>query len=189
MTLKKNLFFALLLLLSFSSCDLKEREENLKAKEAALALREQQLSLREQDIAMREEQLRKLQEKDSLQHVQDSVGVYNELLVGNWNVKMQCTETNCTGSAIGDVKSEQWTIAYENNQVVATAFTKKTLSRVYNGFYTGSQLKISFTDTASAIEMLVELTPEEKDAKKMKGTRAIIKPNCKIVYSIEANKS
>lgn len=175
---------------SLVSCDFKEREQAIATKEQELILREQQLSLREQDLTSREEKLQHAMHlMDSTQNVKDSIGVYNESLVGSWNVKMLCTETNCVGSAIGDVKVEKWLIGYENNQIVAKVFAKKSLVRIYNGYYTGSTLKLSQIDTSSATEMQIELSQDEKDLKKLKGTRSINKPNCKIVYSVDADKS
>lgn len=175
---------------SISSCNIKEREQAIATKEQELTLREQQLSLREQDLTSREEKLQQAMHlMDSAQNVKDSIGVYNESLVGSWNVKMLCTETNCVGSALGDVKVEKWLIGYENNQIIAKVFAKKSLVRIYNGYYTGSTLKLSQLDSSSATDMQIELSQDDKDLKKMKGTRTINKPNCKIVYSVDADKS
>jgi len=43
---------------------------------------------------------------------------------------MRCTETNCSGSAVGDTKNEQWEIGYQNGGIVAQAFSGNKLVRV-----------------------------------------------------------
>lgn len=186
--MKKILILFPLLLLLFS-CDIEERENKLKVKEQELAKREQELTIREQTLASKEEELNlKQQIIDSTKRTWDSVGIYNETLIGEWTVLMNCTETNCEGSAIGDTKTEQWTIAYENNQVIAKAFSKKKLVRIYKGIYNNNVLTLSEDNINTESNILVELVPDEKDHNKMKGTRTIIQPTCKIIYSLDVNR-
>ena len=60
----------------------------------------------------------------------DSFLVRHPQLPGKWNVIMRCIETG-SGSAVGDVKNEQWEIGYEGNDIVAKAFTGDKLVRTY----------------------------------------------------------
>lgn len=185
----KNVVIIFSLLTILSSCGLREREEKLEAKEAELLKREQEMTLREQQLLLLRDSLNlKLQLVDSTKRTWDSVGIYNEALIGEWNVKMSCTETSCEGSAIGDTKIEHWTIEYENNKVVANAFSKKKLLRIYDGIYSNNVLKLTERQNASGTEISVDLTPDAKDVNKMKGTRRIVQPTCRILYSLEVDR-
>src|SRR6476469_8948827 len=98
-----------LVVLSAASCDFKARQQAVAEKETQLTAWEQQLNLREKTLALKEEELQQRQHAlDSLQHKSkadstqsDSTAVYNAAIMGLWNVKMECTETTCAGSAVG----------------------------------------------------------------------------------------
>lgn len=173
-----------------TSCNFQEKENQLKAKEMELNKREQELAIREAALISKEEKL-KLQEQliDSAQKTWDSVGIYNEVLIGDWAVTMNCTETSCEGSAIGDTKTEQWSIFYENNQVTVKSFFKKKLLRIYKGIYYNNTLKLTEENNTTDAQITIELAFDAKDTKKMKGTRTIIQPTCKIVYSLDVSKA
>lgn len=186
------------LFLLCSGCDLKKREEALKKKEATIVEREQQLSLREKSVAIKEEELLQLQKRlDSAQTNKgitpgkDSALVYNQQLVGNWNVKMTCTETTCAGSAVGDTKSETWAIGYENNHLIAKAMANDKLARVYTGNYDGTNLMLTeavvIGPTEPVTKLSIRLTPTGDNT--MEGQREIIRENdCRIVYSLQLSK-
>ncbi len=189
----KRILFILFIVLLFSGCDLRKREQELQKKENVLSQKEQELVLRERTLQLKEEALlKRTQRLDSVQNtsLQDS-GSYNPDVVGSWDVTMNCTETNCTGSAVGDTKTENWTIFYQNKNVIAQATANKKLVRIYSGIYINDELRLKaqITDAAEqqnvAMIVLLRLT----DNNHMEGRREINRAeNCRIVYAINMVK-
>ncbi|MBS1739683.1 MAG: hypothetical protein JST88_03975 [Bacteroidetes bacterium] len=181
--------FASTILVSLYGCQFDDHTNTLKIKEAELNKREQQIILRERDVLAREEKLKTWErEVDSTQLINHAINMDTELLVGVWSVKMLCIETSCLGSAIGDVKSERWTISYQNGEVLAEAYAQKKLIRVYKGAFLNGVLKLSDYREDSGTQIDVELTMDGKISSKMKGTRIIQQPSCKIVYNLEMER-
>jgi len=175
---------------AISSCGIKEREERITQRETDLFQREQTVKLKEEELLKREENLKLAQlQLDSNKRSWDSVGVYNETLPGEWNVIMNCMETSCEGSAIGDSKTEQWQIGYENNQVVAKAYSRKKLVRVYRGIFNNNMLSLKEQENTTETQISVTLSPDEKDVNKMKGSRVISQPTCRIVYTLDVTRA
>ncbi|MCH5596694.1 hypothetical protein [Niabella ginsengisoli] len=159
---------------------MKEKEGALNNKQKELLLWEQQLTQREVFLEERERRL------DSTKREIDSVVVHGPSVVGKWQVQMQCVETSCEGSAIGDVKNEQWEFSTENNAIVVKAYAGKNLSRIYNGSYTRSGLQLIDQNSHSSTTM--EVTLRILNEGKMDGIREIKLPNCKTTYSITAGR-
>ncbi|HTN45050.1 MAG TPA: hypothetical protein VL098_01795 [Flavipsychrobacter sp.] len=179
----------LIFLFLLHSCVSPEKERKLNEKELFLSQKEQQLAAKEQELQLRENELvRRESLPDSNQNGSDTLSTYDAAIVGDWNVKMTCIETNCESSAIGDTKTEQWTLAYDNNQVTAHAYAKKILVRDYRGTYLNNVLHLAERENTTGTEIVVNVSMDEKNKNKMKGTRTISKPNCKIVYSLELEK-
>lgn len=160
---------------------LKEKEATLNQKQQQLLLWEQQLSAKEKALDAREHQL------DSTKKEIDSVTIHGPSIAGRWQIKMQCVETSCDGSAIGDVKTEQWTFSTDGNDVVAKAYVGKNLIRIYTGFYTQSGLQLTDKSSLSA-NTTMEVTLRILNEKTMDGLREIMLPNCKTTYSISADR-
>ena len=177
----------------FSGCSLRQRENELDKKLNDLHQREQQLSLKEQSLDFREQQLNdreKLLDSTKRKNSNDSLYIQHQQLPGTWSVRMQCTETDCPGSAVGDTKNEQWEFKFQDNNVVASAISNNQLVRVYTGTYNGDLLKLTVqddtTDTNSA-RMVVRLQ-DVKD-KEMEGEREIIQASgCRILYALQLKK-
>jgi hypothetical protein len=175
-----------------SGCDLKAREEALQKKEAELAQKEQELTVKEKSLQVREEELMQMkQQLDSVKTKKDTEVVYNQQLVGQWNVKMTCTETTCPGSAVGDTKTETWDINYENNLIVAKAMANNKLVRVYTGSYDSTNLMLSedVGNTPSEPSAKLTIRLNLTDANTMEGQREIVRENdCRIVYGLQLSK-
>lgn len=184
-------FVFILMVIFISSCGLREREKAVQRKEAALTSKEQELLLREEALRQKEEALaQKEQRSDSIPP--DSAFTYNSEITGLWNVRMVCIETTCPGSAIGDIKSETWDLAYENNQVIAKAMTDNTVVRTYTGTYSNNLLElrenVELSSNSPATEIIVRLTLLNNHA--LEGQRQIIRGgDCRIVYSLQLEKS
>ena len=186
-----NYFTVIALLILFTACGkssntkkLELREMQLENKEQELRMLEQQLALREQALTLRERSF------DSLNNAVDTIGIYNPLIVGSWKVTMECIETTCEGSAIGDTKTEQWNISYQNNRVVSRVVVDGKIARTYTGFYRENTLELSALQTPDPqTHMNVVLTVNPSVAKVMEGQRIIIQSGkCKIVYRLKAEK-
>ncbi len=180
-------FFALFI---FSSCDITERERQIEERTRQLNLKEAELQVREQALATKEQEL--LDQKKQLDSTaQDTTFVYHPEVVGTWSVKMECTETSCSGSAIGDTKLEQWYISYHDKLVIAKVMMGKKVSRVYTGDFNDNILELtsqSFeNDPNNTTIMLIRL--QKTGDGLMEGQRQIIRPeNCRIVYSLKMSK-
>jgi hypothetical protein len=101
---------------------------------------------------------------------------------------MNCIETDCPGSAIGDTKTEQWDMSYEGSDVIAKAFANNKLVRVYKGHLKGNSLSLAVEQQVpSDASMTVALTLANEDI--LEGHREIRQSSgCRIIYSLEATK-
>lgn len=185
-------FFIVTILMAFfiSGCESRKREEELQKKEAALNQKEQELLLKETTLQLKEaEILKREQLLDTVK--KDSTHLVNPALVGMWSVKMTCTETSCTGSAVGDTRTEEWQLSYQGNNIIAQAMTGDNLVRVYTGFFTGNTIELveerENSATQPTTKMIVRLTMVNE--KTLEGQREIVRDNnCKIIYSMQMDK-
>lgn len=179
-------------ILLFSSCGQQEREQKLAAQAKQLREQKQELILKANQLALKEKQLNdKEKHLDSALTIQDSVAVLFPKLAGNWNVNMVCSQATCAGSAIGDTKNEQWVFSLQGSSIIAQAYAKKVLSRVYVGKYVGGLLQLTAqtadSATESAVQINVFLRPVG-DSTNMNGKRNITRPDCQIVYNMNMKK-
>jgi hypothetical protein len=173
-----------------SSCGLREREKQLQQKTQEINQKEQQLLLKEKELQTRLEEIEKRENKlDSSGSLvlRDTVAINPDFL-GEWDVRMQCTETTCSGSAVGDTKLETWLIEQKDNDIVARAMANNTLARVYTGSFNGNMLQLTSiqqdTDQKVLSKMTVRLQ-KTKD-KQLEGRREIQREDgCKILYALE----
>jgi hypothetical protein len=174
-----------------SGCGLRQREMELNKKMQELNVKEQELALKEQSLSIKEEQLNEKEKSlDSTKNVvNDSLFLEHQKLPGTWMVEMLCTETSCPGSAVGDVKNEQWDFKFQNNMVIASAMSNNQLVRVYTGDFLGNTLKLGVQqDSTDASAKIVVRLQKTKD-KEMTGDREITQANgCRILYSLRLKK-
>jgi Tfp pilus assembly protein PilX len=180
----------LLLLLGTTGCETRKREEELQQKETALNQKEQELALKEKTLQAREDELnQRAQKLDSTSHA-DTASQVLPALVGTWSAKMTCTETTCTGSAVGDTKTEQWTFSYQGNTILVKANAGEKLVRSYTGIYNGSAVELAeertTTNSEPAAKMVVRL--RLLDDANMEGQREIVRDDCRVVYSVQLQK-
>jgi len=167
------------------SCGFKEKEEQLKKQAQRLAEKEQGLMQWEQRLTLLEKELQEKKNKQIADSTSTTDSLQAQAFTGKWVVKMRCTETNCGGSAIGDSKTETWEIAYSNKAIVVNAFAGNDLSRIYNGSF--SQNRLEVTNGQPGTESVIRVMLELKD-NKMEGTREVEQTNCKIRYSLNAER-
>jgi hypothetical protein len=188
-------YIILVYLFSFfaAGCGLRERELELERRTNELNQKEQELLLKIKSFRLQEEELQKKQKQldSSSKLLADSFLLQHPKMLGKWNVTMHCTETTCTGSAIGDIKNEQWEISYQNKKVIAQAFSDNMLVRSYTGNYNGGAIELSTgpdnPDLSLATNMVVRI--QEIKENEMRGKREIIRPgNCRIIYDLLLKK-
>jgi hypothetical protein len=180
-------------LLLLAGCQNQEREQRLQKKEAELAHREQELLLREKALALREQADQKAQQAvDSVRGLPlaDTALVRN--LAGTWATRMNCIETDCAGSAIGDSKNEQWEFSNEQGQVLVRASVNNKVVRVYTGQLQGSELQLTAqhqegeTLPDAIITAQLQLSADQR----LEGRREINRPdNCRIVYALTLTRA
>lgn len=183
------------ILLVTPGCSLREREQQLDNRTNELNQKEQELLLKEKSLELRETELTKKEE-----FLDSTLGVFNMFdslqpmdsnFIGNWAVRMRCTETNCPGSAIGDEKTEIWQISFQGHSVIAKAMDNKQLVRSYTGYFRENrvQLVAQHYDSAAQPPSNIVVTLQPPKDKQTTGRREIIRPDvCKIVYDLELKK-
>lgn len=175
----------------FSGCDLRRREVEVNKKLEEINRREQQLSIKEQMLSMKEQELSEKQKiLDSTTNiVNDSIIREHVKIQGLWRVDMQCTETNCVGSAVGDIKTEQWNIKVENDQVLINARSNRSVAKTYFGSYVGNVIKLSAEQDTTEVNAKIDVTLQKISDKEMGGERQVIQATgCRIVYSLRLKK-
>lgn len=192
MPLKLLSFLTSIILLS--GCDFKERELRLNKKEEELTSKEQQLLLQEKQLQLREVAIAQKEKMvDSTLQVnlpKDSSAWVDSSLLGSWQVRMECTETNCVGSAVGDKKTEQWEFSLQGLTLLATARANNKVVRIYTGHFLQDAVELTVQPTGNALQnssMKVRL--QKSSATDWEGTREIIQEDhCKIVYALGLKK-
>ncbi|HZG25234.1 MAG TPA: hypothetical protein VEZ17_11670 [Chitinophagaceae bacterium] len=199
----KLLYFMFILSLFFSpACDTGKQESSLRLRVAELNQKEQELLAREQLVVQKEQELTrrehlldstsiKLRDSTSYKTTTDSLMKLHPHIPGLYNVTMRCTQTNCTGSAVGDTKNEQWNIAYEQDIVVIHAMTDKKLVRIYKGSHLGGGIELEAladTLTTSPAGKIIVRLQETKD-NRLDGVREITRQDdCRVIYDLELKK-
>lgn len=192
--MRSTIIFLLLVSFSFSGCDIRKREQQLEKRETELNQKEQELLLKEKTLQLKEEEL--LKKEHGLDSSSDSMKIdsvyYDPELVGVWSVTMNCIETNCPGSAVGDVRIENWSLTYQNNNIIARVIDNNQLVRVYSGISNSNTIELNYQQFDSGANkntyMVVRLEQSAKG--RLTGRREISRmpENCKIVYSVEMVK-
>jgi hypothetical protein len=174
-----------------SGCGLRQKQLELNKKMAELNMKEHELALKEQSLAIKEQELNDQKKSiDSTSNVvADSLYREHQKIPGIWLVDMQCTETNCPGSAVGDIKSEQWDFKFQHNIVIVAAMNRNQLLRIYTGTYQGDLLKLEVQQDSTESNAKIVVTLQQTSEKEMEGEREIIQASgCHILYSLKLKK-
>lgn len=181
----------IVLLLSFMllfACNDQRQQRQLQAREDSLVKRTAELNAKEQELALREATLQqRVQAMDSLAQT-DTVQTNIPAVNGTWNVQMTCTEATCTGSAVGDTKTESWTFDLQGSTIIARAMASNQLVRVYSGTYQDGMIRLTDeqANAASAANARMNVRLKPVSPSRMEGEREIIRENnCRIVYALQ----
>ncbi len=190
----RQIIFLFFIVFFLSACDFSQKEKKLQQKETELIRKEQELLLKESSLQVREEELankEKLFDSTSKISVTDSLPAKHGEVAGLWNVRMNCTETTCPGSAVGDTKTEQWEMSIQSNGVMAKAVSNNKVIRFYTGSFSANMLELSAQQDSSkeaqATKIIVRLQQTKEN--EMSGQREIIREeDCRIVYALQLQK-
>lgn len=183
--------FLLSSIIILSSCNQRQREIELDKKLNELSQREQELSLKEQELAIKEKQLSEQQKVlDSTTNIiNDSLLRDHEKIQGLWRVEMKCKQTNCAGSAVGDIKTEEWNIQFENNEVTVNARSNRHVVKRYSGSFVGNLLKLSAGQDSTEVNAKIHVNLEKTSDTEMEGEREVTQATgCQILYSLRLKK-
>ncbi|MBK0402004.1 hypothetical protein I5M27_03345 [Adhaeribacter sp. BT258] len=189
--MKQLSLFILFLLPLLSACNSKTQQENLRQKEASLLQKEQELLVKEKTLELKEAALAEREEALKQPVVTDTLAAVNEALLGKWAVKMTCSETTCPGSAVGDTKTEQWEITYQDNKFIAKAIANNNQVRMYSGIYTGNTLELIADEAATPNQPAVKIIARLRKASEntLEGQREITRATgCKIIYELQMSR-
>lgn len=159
-------------------------------KEAQLQQREQELQQREKLMASQMEELEDLRAlRDSLETAQDSVAALPqvpEFILGKWNGKMICTESNCSEHVIGDQRSDSWYFTADSVKI-----TNKTGGeRSFIASYSDSEIRLMPKKDAIGTgrsEITLQINPENPE--RLKGSREVAGKECTAKFSVELEKN
>ena len=186
-----KLIFLLSGIIILSSCNLRQREIELSKKLNELSRREQELALKEQQLSEKEQELSKQKRLlDSTTNIiNDSLLREHQKIQGLWRADMQCTETNCQGSAVGDIKTEHWNIIFENNEVTVNARSNRHVVKIYTGGFVGNVLKLTAEQDSTELNAKIEVHLEKTSENEMEGERVVTQATgCQILYSLRLKK-
>ncbi|AKK71449.1 hypothetical protein OK18_01260 [Chryseobacterium gallinarum] len=184
----KNTFF-ILSAVSFLliSCDYKEKEKNLTE-------REKQLLEKEKLFAKKESEYQALLKmKDSIFAKKDSViiaAAWPSEIVGSWNGKVICTESNCSDYAVGDQRTDIWEFDNDSTQPVTKIINNNNLVRLYSGKFENNEIRLSFkTDSTAKKNVEMNVVLNDISDNKIKGIRTITSDGCNAKFSVELVRS
>jgi len=183
--------FILMGFVFITGCDYQRRQEALDKKMHELNQREEILTLKENQLEIKEQQINEKEKiLDSTAHVvSDSLLQSHKKIEGAWRVDMNCKQTNCPGSAVGDLKTEHWNITVEGNNVIANVISNRALSKSYSGSFEGNLITLT-ADQDSAIEnATIEVQLQQSTEKEMEGSRVVTQTSgCQILYSLRLKR-
>ncbi|HEY9362617.1 MAG TPA: hypothetical protein VIQ00_05115 [Chitinophagaceae bacterium] len=185
------LIFCLIIL---PGCDLRKRENQLEKRTAILNQKEQELLLKEKSLQLKEQELEQREKLvDSTMNIfnaNDSIKLVDSTLIGTWEVRMRCTETNCSGSAVGDVKTERWVLGYQNQNIITKAYDGNKLVRIYTGKYIGDRIQLTAqNDDIASPSFVMLVTLQKIKENEMTGRREILRQDvCRTIYDLEVKK-
>ena len=181
--------FPILLLTSFllNSCDFSKKTEELDLRESKLLEKEKAFALKEADY----QSLIKM--RDSLYTIKDSVETIAlpQNVIGKWNGKIICTDSNCPENMIGDVRNDTWEFIQDGQNISAKVINRTGQIRVYQGTYNGSEIRLNYkSDSSAAKKTEINVLLKDIQDSKIKGTREVTgENNCISRFSVDLDKS
>jgi len=177
----------LFLILTLVGCDDKEKSE-------MLAKREQELLEKEKNFAKKELEFKNLlRMRDSIFAKKDTQIVAPQWpanIIGDWNGKVICTESNCSDYVIGDQRTDIWQFSSDSTQLVSKIINNNNLVRVYNAKMNDGEVNLNYrSDSTSRKKVEMNVVLNEFSDKKIRGVRTItVDNNCTAKFSVELTR-
>lgn len=180
--MKSLLIFLFAFTLTLNSCNNPEQENHLKEREETLQMKEKEFAAKEQDY----ESLKMM--RDSLEHIPaDTMNAIKlpENILGKWNGKMICTDSNCSEHVIGDLRNDLW--EFSENHLKIT--NKSGGEKIYTGIYNGSELKLTSENSSpSTTQSVIILQLSDQTTGRIRGSREFNGNNCTSKFSVDLEK-
>lgn len=181
-------YFPLLIicsLLILHSCNNPEKELQLKERESALLVKEKAFELKKQEyetLIANRDSIAKLE--TAIDTVQINTLIPSEI-IGKYNGKMICTETDCTEHVIGDQRNDQWEFTENGVKII----NKSGGETFYRGIYSNSEIKLkSEKDNPNSTVSEITLQIPDNFGNRLKGTRELKRENCISKFSVDLEK-
>ena len=180
--MKSFLIFLFAFTLLLTSCNDQEKDNDLKKREATLQIKEHEFAAKVQDY----ESLKMM--RDSLDHI--PVDTMNAIklpqnILGKWNGKMICTDSNCSEHVIGDLRNDLWEFSEDHLKIT----NKSGGEKIYTGKYNGTELKLtSENSSVPAGQSVITLQLSDQTTGRIKGSREFTGNNCTSKFSVDLEK-
>lgn len=167
--------------LTLTSCNDQEKDAQLKQRELALLNKEKEFADKEQDY----ESLKAM--RDSIEQSPDTIVAMKipENILGKWNGKMICTDSNCSEHVIGDSRNDIWEFSEEGVKII----NKSGGEKIYVAKYSDSEIKlISENNLTATPQSVITLQLTEDNTARIKGNREFTGNNCTSKFSVDLEK-
>lgn len=167
--------------LSLTSCTDQEKDDQLKKREEILLMKEQEFSAKEQDYAS----LKSL--RDSLEHSPDTIinTTIPANILGKYNGKMICTDSNCSEHVVGDLRNDIWEVTADGVKIM----NKSGGEKLYNAKHSGSDIiLISENNSTSTTQSVITLQLPTENTTRIKGSREFTNNGCNSKFSVDLEK-
>lgn len=180
---QRYLFVYFLLTLFITACEDNQKTEQLAKREQALLEREKQFAFKEADYRSL------LRMRDSILAKNDTIvpSSWPEAIVGTWNSKVICKESNCNDYVVGDQRTAIWDFTSDSKGTHTKVINNNKLSRIFNGSFQNGNIVLHFsTDTSAQKQVTMQVMLNQANNDLIKGTQVIqVDNNCAAKFSVE----
>lgn len=190
-TISLGLAFVITLMVIACQNSSSQREAELAKKEKELLEKEKEL-LQKENETLQAQQAQEQEVKREAEKNREK-GYSPSSIVGNWEVAMNCTSSDCSNSAVGDIRTETWQIQFRDNKIKVTVTNSDTQVKEYEGTLNGNTLTLKSTRTAGFSTGKATINVSLQDDNQMTGTREVLKGSgstiCKIEYYTKVTRT
>lgn len=179
-------FICIILLSILHSCTDSAKEKSLEKREQDLLTKQKEFDLKKQDY----QQL--IIMRDSIKN--NAVDAEIELLtflpesiLGNWNGKMVCKESNCPDNVIGDQRNDRWEFTANSLKIINNSGGE----RIFIPVITDSEIKFT-SEESTTVSQKTEIVFNLNDFKnnRLKGSREILgKNDCIAKFTVDLERT
>ena len=178
--MKIKLLFILMIVLTCFSCQDSQKEVQLNEREYQLSIKEKEFTTKEADYKSL------LLMRDSLKQAVDTaiVEIIPANLIGKWNGKMVCTDSNCSDYVINDQRNDIWDFTEGKVKII----NKNGMTKNYLVKNLGTELKLTPEEESNNSSTTTLKIPTGVSTR-IKGVREFTGSNgCNAKFSVELEK-